>query len=148
MIGVALILGSLVWSMADLWPNEPITVAWSADAFARPLVNLGLGLAIAAVLAAALLRFLPHGWLWDRMVIGATIGGSAQSASAPPGEGPRLDSLIGRRGVAATALRPGGQIEIEGRRYEAQVELGAVEAGAAVVVRRRSDFALVVERAE
>jgi membrane-bound serine protease (ClpP class) len=147
-MGVALILGSLVWSMADLWPNEPITVAWSSNAFAWPLLNLAFGLAIAAVAATALLRFLPHGWLWDRMVIGATIGGSAQSASSPPGEGPRLDALIGRRGVAATALRPGGQIEIEGRRYEAQVELGTLEAGAAVVVRRRSDFGLVVERAE
>jgi len=147
-VGVALILGSLLWSMADLWPNEPITVAWSADAFARPLLNLGLGVVIAAALGAALLRFLPSGWLWDRMVIGAAIGGSAQSASEAPGSGARLDALIGLRGVAATALRPGGQVEVAGRRYEAAVALGHVEAGAAVVVRGRSDFGLVVERAE
>ncbi|MBI3890966.1 MAG: DUF4154 domain-containing protein [Candidatus Wallbacteria bacterium] len=29
-------------------------------------------------------------------------------------------ALVGKRGVAATALRPGGQVEIAGRRYDAR----------------------------
>jgi membrane-bound serine protease (ClpP class) len=147
-VGFALIAGSLVWSMADLWPNEPVTVAWSADAFARPLANLGLGFAIAIVLAAALLRFLPHGLIWDRMAIGATVGGAAQTGGAAPGNAAVLDALIGRRGVAATALHPAGQVEIDGRRFEAKIAVGDANAGAPVVVRGRMDFGLIVEKEE
>jgi len=145
-IGFVLMLGSLVWAMTDLWPNEPLTVAWSADAFVRPLANLGLGLALALVLASVLARFLPHRLFWDRMAIGATSGGAAQTAGAAPGTGHALDALVGRRGVAATALHPMGQVEIEGRRYEAKVEVGDAPAGAPVVVRGRMDFGLIVER--
>jgi membrane-bound serine protease (ClpP class) len=43
---------------------------------------------------------------------------------------------------------PSGQVELDGRRDEARVEVGMIEAGAAVVVVKRSDFGLVVERAD
>ncbi len=148
LVGLMLMSGSIVWSMADLWPNEPLPLAWSADAFDRPLLNFGLGLVIAATLGAALLRFLPRGWTWDRLTVGAVVGGSAQAAGEAPGAAPALGALVGRPAVAATALRPGGQGEIGGRRYEAAVEVGAIDAGATVVVRGRTDFGLIVERAE
>ena len=44
-----------------------------------------------------------------------------------------------------TGLFPGGQIEIDGRRYEAKLEVGSAPVGAVVVVTRASDFNLVVE---
>jgi membrane-bound serine protease (ClpP class) len=144
--GFLLMIGSLFWSMADLWPGEPIQVAWSANAFERPVINLGAGLGIAMVLAACLLRFLPQGWVWDRLTTSATVGGSAQTAGGDPGTGASLDRLIGRRGVAATALRPGGQVEVDGRRFEAEVKVGAIDAGAPVIVLGRGNFALVVEQ--
>lgn len=145
--GVALMMLSLLWSMADLWPNEPISVAWSADAFARPLLNLGSGLVIAIVLFVALLRFLPKGWVWDRLVVQSTSGGVAQVGGVAEESASELSALVGRRGVAVTALRPGGQVEVEGRRYEAMVEVGAIDRGAAIVVTGCSDFALTVEKA-
>jgi len=144
--GVALMMTSLLWSMADLWPDEPIRVAWSADAFARPLANLGLGLAIAVVLFAALLRFLPKGWVWDRLVVQSASGGVAQVAGVASEAANDLGALVGRRGLAVTGLRPSGQVEIEGRRYEATTGVGAIDRGAAVVVTGCSDFALTVER--
>lgn len=146
--GVGLMGASLLWTMADLWPNEPISVAWSADAFVRPMVDLGLGLAIAVVLFVALLRFLPRGWAWDRLVVQATSGGTAQVAGVAPEAADQLASLIGRRGVAATALRPGGQVDIDGQRYEAKVAVGAVDPGTPIVVTGSSDFALTVEKAQ
>jgi membrane-bound serine protease (ClpP class) len=145
--GLVLIFGSLVWAMADIWPNEPIAVAWSGDAFLQPLINLGLGVIIAGALAAALLRFLPHGWFWDKMILGTAVAATAQAAGGVSDTEVAADGLVGRRGVAVTALRPSGQVDIDGRRYEARVEIGTVEAGAAVVVARRTDFELVVERA-
>ena len=144
--GLALMLGSLVWAMADLWPGVPLTTAWSGDAFVAPLQNLGLGLALAVGLGLVLVRFLPKGWIWDRMVVGAAIGGAAQIAGVAPDAAHDVASLVGQRGVAVTVLRPSGQVEVAGRRFEAIVEIGAVNAGDPIVVRRRGDFALVVEK--
>lgn len=140
--GVLMMLGALVWSMADLWPNEPVT--FNDDVFTEPLMNMGLGVLVALVLAVLLARFLPRGWFWDKMILQAAIDTDAQtSASAMTGE----NGLVGRRGVVTSALMPSGQVEIDGRRYEARVDVGAIEAGATVVVVRRADFNLVVERA-
>lgn len=142
--GVLLMLGSLIWSMADLWPNEPIE--FSGDVFLAPLTNLGLGLVVSFALMVALARFLPRGWVWDRLVLAAAIDGSSQAEPNAPGHAGE-GGLVGRQGVAATALRPGGQIEIDGQRYEARVALGFAEAGDIVVVRRQSGFELIVEKA-
>ncbi len=146
-LGLVLMLGSLVWAMADLWPGVPLTVAWSGDAFVVPLRNLGLGLALAVGLGMALARFLPQGWIWDRMIVGSTIDGAAQMAGGAFSTISEMATLVGQRGVAATALRPSGQIEIGGRRFEAKVEVGSIDIGEAVVVRGRTDFSLVVEKA-
>lgn len=141
--GIVLMLGSLVWAMADLWPNEPIT--WSGGAFVKPLMNVGLGLAIAAVLAALVLRFLPKSWFWDRMVLTSSVGSSAQLAGVAPEASTRTDALIGQEGVAITPLRPFGQVEIAGTRYEARLSFGTAASGTRVVVTGRSDFGLTVE---
>jgi membrane-bound serine protease (ClpP class) len=144
--GVLLMLGSLLWAMADLWPNQPLTV--SGEAFVQPLGSLGLGLGIAVVAGALLLRFLPKGWVWDKMVVTSALGTAAQSGGVAPDAAAGIGALVGCHGVAATALRPGGQVEIEGRRYEAKVEVGAIDAGARVRVRGRTDFCLIVEKLE
>lgn len=144
LLGLVLMLGALVWSMADLWPNEPLQVAWTGDAFVGPLRNLGLGVLIAIGLGLLLARFLPRGWIWDKLVVQSTVAGAAQIA----GGGLAADdlaTLVGQRGVAVTPLRPSGQVEIAGRRYEARVEIGGIDRGRTVVVRASSDFGLVVE---
>jgi len=137
--GIGLMLGSLLWSMADIWPNEPLTI--SGDVFLGPFINLGTGLALAIVGGFALLRFLPKGMFWDRVVLAA----AATGTSAPEIE---EASLIGREGVAATALFPSGQIELDGQRYEARVAVGTVDVGQRVVVRARREFELLVERVD
>ncbi len=143
--GLALMLGSLVWSMADLWPNEPLSVAWSGDAFAGPMQNLGVGMLLAVVLAVLLARFIPKGWVWDKMVIQSTGGGAAQIAGGSSDGSDDARLLVGRSGVAVTGLRPAGQVEIGGRRYEARSAVGAIERDRPIVVRAYSDFGLVVE---
>lgn len=142
--GLALMLGSLVWSMADIWPNQPVRV--SDELFLQPLIDLGLGLALAAGLALLLARLIPRGWFFSRLAVAGPVEGSAQVAGAPPEEGPRIDSLVGRAAVAATGLFPSGQVEVDGRRYEARLAFGTAAAGTRVVVRRRTDFGLVVEK--
>ena len=144
--GLLLMLVSLVWSMADLWPNEPIT--FSPEVFLEPVANLVAGLGVAVVLGLLLARFLPRGWIWDRMVLATSVSGAAQMAGSAPEVVASAPSLIGARGVAVTGLYPSGQVEVDGHRYEARLAVGSVERGAAVVVRSRSEFGLVVETIE
>lgn len=143
--GLLLMFGSLVWSMADLWPNQPIAVAWSADAFLAPLRTLGLGIVIAATLALLLARFIPKGWFWQHLAVAEAGQGSAQVAGGAPTIAGELNVLVGRQGVAVTSLFPSGQVEIEGRRYEARLEVGFAPAGTRVLVKGATDFGLVVE---
>lgn len=143
--GLVLMLGALVWSMADLWPNEPVSVAWSADAFVSPFASLGLGVLIAVGLAVALARFIPRGWVWDKLVVQSTVAGAAQAAGGGVEEAEGPAALVGREAVAATGLYPSGQIELDGRRYEARVAVGAVERGRRVTIVSYSDFGFIVE---
>lgn len=141
--GVLLMLGALVWSMADLWPNEPVTI--NSGVFTAPLLNMGYGLLVAAVMAVALVRYLPRGWFWNKMILETAIDAQSQGGATGAGE---AGALTGRRGVVVSALMPSGQVEIDGRRYEARVAVGAIETGATVVVLKRSDFGLIVERSD
>jgi membrane-bound serine protease (ClpP class) len=141
--GLLMMLGSLVWSMADIWPNEPIT--FSGDLYFEPLIKVGSGVFLAVVCMGLLLRFMPRGWVWDRMILGSAIAEAAQNAGGSA-SGSTTGSLIGRRAVAATVLRPAGQIEIDGRRYEARLDVGSADPGAPVVVTGQNDFGLVVEK--
>jgi membrane-bound serine protease (ClpP class) len=142
--GLALMLGSLVWSMVDVWPDQPLDVNFGGDALLGPLVNLLAGLAVALVGGAALWRFLPRGWFFQRIAVAGGAGAPAQLAGVAPEAGGDT-GLVGRTGVAATALMPSGHVDIDGRRYEARSELGPIEAGARVRVVARKDFNLIVE---
>lgn len=144
--GLALVLGSLVWAMADIWPSEPVN--FNGDLFVRPLRDLSLGVLIAVALALALARFIPKGWFFTRLAVARPVAGSAQWAGAAPEVGAAAAGLVGRMAVAVTGLYPSGQIEIDGRRYEARLEVGSVAPGTRVVVRRKTDFGLVVDRAD
>jgi membrane-bound serine protease (ClpP class) len=142
--GGMLLLVALVWSMADLWPNEPVT--FSGEVFLGPITSVGMGLLLAVVMMIVLLRFLPRNWIWDRLVLRASIAGTSQAVeTAAPSTASATDPLIGKHGVAVTALFPGGQVEIDGVRYEAHLELGMAGRGTPVVVTGRGEFGLRVE---
>jgi membrane-bound serine protease (ClpP class) len=139
LLGIILMLGSLLWSMADIWPNEPLV--FSGDLLLVPAQNLLLGLAFAVALFVIIARFLPKDWIWNRLAV----GGAVQGSGVAPGVVQELQSLVGREGVAATSLFPSGQVEIDGRRLEARLEVGFAEAGSRVRVIRHTEFNLTVE---
>ena len=139
LLGIMLMLGSLLWSMADIWPNEPLE--FSGDLLLVPAQNLLLGLAFAVALFVIVARFLPKGWIWNRLAV----SGAVQGSGVAPGVVQELQSLVGREGVAATSLFPSGQVEIDGRRLEARLEVGFAEAGSRVRVVRHTEFNLTVE---
>jgi membrane-bound serine protease (ClpP class) len=144
--GALLMLGALAWSMVDYWPSEPLDI--SADMFAGPLINVAVGVILALVIFFLIIRFLPRGGLWGRMVLEAAVGGEpggTRPLFSPAMDGEAADTLVGQLGMAVTALYPSGQVEVGGRRYEASLVVGFAEAGTTVRVRRRREFGLEVE---
>lgn len=138
--GLALILGSLVWAMVDIWPSEPFSV--SPDLLVEPMMNLVFGLVIAVTGALVLSRFFPGSWLERSLVLSQSAGGDGQSLRDQ-----RQTSLpqVGSIGVAVTDLFPGGQVEIGGQRFDAHATLGAIDRGITIRVQKVSDFSLIVE---
>lgn len=148
-IGLALVLGSLVWAMSDIWPDEPID--WSGDLFLLPMLNLVLGVFIAIVGAIFVVRFLPRTWVWNKLVLQSAVGdppprphGSPDTGDAPA-QTPSGWPDIGSEGIAATDLFPNGQVEIGGKRYEAKTRLGMLDHGTRIRVTGYQDFSLTVE---
>jgi membrane-bound serine protease (ClpP class) len=144
--GIALMLGSLVWAMLDLWPGEPVSI--DGGVLVKPLANVMAGVVLAVAVFLAILKFLPKGGLWCRMVLETAVGGEPGPIRAlnSTGDDPHsAPDLIGQSGVAATALFPSGQIEIDGRRYEAKLDMGFAEPGTPVRVTGTSEFSLIVE---
>ena len=137
--GALLMIGSLIWGMSDIWPDQPIK--WDSDFLFRPLLNLIIGLGGAILIFAFLLRFLPSGGLWGKMVLESAIAGESTLSSTARSE----PSLIGAQGHAVTALYPSGQIEINGKRYDARLALGTLPPGTAVRVLSVGEFDLKVE---
>lgn len=141
-MGVLLMLGSILWGMADIWPGDAFSL--SPDIFLRPAYTLSLGFLIGIALFAAVMKFLPSTSVWNRLVLSAEISGS----SAPAQDQKHEFVLAGAQGVVLSPLRPTGTIEIAGKRYEARSEVGEIAAGATVRVVRRADFVLIVEGVE
>lgn len=145
--GVVFMLGSLVWAGADYWPSQPMNVNFSGDMLMQPVVNLGLALMIAIGLFAAFLKYLPKTALYQHLAVQGASVTAAQHAGVAPQSAGKIDGLIGRHGIAMTGLFPSGEVEVDGQRYPAKVNLGTVAANTPIVVTGRSDFGLTVEKA-
>lgn len=146
--GAALMLGALAWSMLDVWPDK--LPSFDAETLTMPVLNVMLSVVVAVVTALALGRFLPRGWFWDKMVLNASV--TADAGTPPQGMGGGLHDEVlaheGSSGVTVSALRPMGEVEVGGRRYEARADLGSLERGETVRVVGRSGRTLIVARAK
>ncbi len=152
-LGILLVIGSLIYGMADIWPEEGFSFA--PEVLIVPTLNVFAGLILAFVLAILFARVVPRSWFLDRLILSSAIAGSSQGAVAPaPGTegeaakpgGPQVPGRppLGARGRAVTDLFPSGEVEIEGRRYQARAEYGSAEGGADVEVVAYGDFVLIV----
>ncbi|MDA8528703.1 hypothetical protein N9K67_07890, partial [Opitutaceae bacterium] len=90
-----------------------------------------------------LMRFLPRGWFWDKMVLATAVGDS--SAAQKEQKIARRESLVGQIGTAATDLFPSGQVEINGKWHDAKVAVGTLEKGREIRVVSHDAFDLTVE---
>ena len=149
--GVLLVIGSLIYGMADIWPDEGF--GFSPEVLVVPALNVFGGIVLAVVLGILFARFMPRAWFLDRLILNSAIVGSSQSmgmpapasgeaggaSATPPGKPP-----VGARGRATSDLYPSGEVEIDGKRYQARSEIGIVKAGRDVEVSGYGDFLVVV----
>lgn len=146
--GFLAMLASLLWSMADVWPSETPDFSWSWQMFERPFQNLMGGMLMGVVMIILIARFLPKSVIWDRLVLKEALASGSVSSGVAQAEGSSGSGVVGQVALAVTDLMPGGEVEIDGKRYEAQLNVGSLEKGAQVRVLRRSDFRLIVEEVQ
>jgi len=152
-LGMVFMLGSVIWSLADVWPSDSGGgfVIPGMDVFISPMLQVFGSLCAAFILLALLLRFLPKSLFWDKLVLNTTsadadavIAGGASTTGRKPDSLPKT----GSRGIAITDLHPGGTVEIDGTYYEAQVVLEDIKTGTKVIVSGYKHFYLLVEKAD
>jgi membrane-bound serine protease (ClpP class) len=149
-MGAGMIFASLLWSMADLWPNGTggVDVEWgSVYVGLQTLVFSMLGALVALVM---LWKFIPGG-LWAKGLAAAGVSPSPDPLITGGGRNAnRSKGLpgIGSIGVTATDLHPGGEVIIDGNRYQATLELGTLQNGKAIQVTGYRTFSILVEPVE
>jgi membrane-bound serine protease (ClpP class) len=115
---------------------------------AQAFTNYGIGGGLLAFfIGAALLStalyveyvILPKTRFGKKFFLHAAVEGTSQPVSD-------LAALIGKEAVAITPLMPTGQVEVSGRRYEAQSLDGHVGVGARIKITGFQNFSLTVTK--
>ena len=63
-LGLVMMFGSLIWAMADIWPNQEFD--WTLDLFRVPLVELAQSIGMAVVLGYLVIKIMGKP-LWVRL---------------------------------------------------------------------------------
>jgi len=148
-LGLALVVGSLVWSLADIWPvpdGDGIQFEWDNVLSALRQVMIGIIIAVVGLFAA--FRFLPGNALLKRLVVMDT-SAPANAVNAGGGNSNHGQKSLppqGARGVVVSPLHPVGKVEIEGAQFEATVGVGVLPKGEKIVVTGYRNFALLVDK--
>lgn len=108
----------------------------------EPLLQFTLGITIAVAGVLIVARFLRGSWFERQLVLEGTAGGDSKALRE---EREAKLPNVGIKGIALTTLRPVGNVEIAGQRYEARCTVGSIKRGVSVRVVSSSDFDLVVE---
>ena len=160
MVGAILILGSLVYALADYWPGQmggtPFEgqgkqiFDFTIDTFLKPMVQVLQGFLIAGLGALLAVQFLPKMSIWNQLILDK-VSGRLDPVVSAGGQSSNQDSELpdpGTPGMAITDLFPSGEIEIGGKRYQARVVLGSIRRGRDIKVSGKQDFTLLVEEVE
>ncbi len=148
-LGLLLMLGAMIWSLADIWPTsgDPIgdfdfSVLWPA------FKQMVLALFVAIVGGVILWRFLPKTPMHKRLVMADT---SPNPSTVIAGGGSVLGGQsrlpdIGAKGIVVSDMHPLGMVEIDGDRFEAKVNVGTLAKGESIVVTGYGNFHLAVAK--
>ena len=140
LLGLILIIGSLLFAMADFWPGQGPPISF--ELFQLPLYNLLIALGIAIVGALVFARLFKGSFIERSIVLSSALQSNSNKEVAADTE--QLE-LIGKQGRSITRLNPTGFIEIEGKQYEAHAEVNYIEKGKSVLVCSMDNFKINVK---
>jgi membrane-bound serine protease (ClpP class) len=142
LLGTAMMAGALLFAMVDFYPSQPLD--FSLDLLFRPLVNLGIAVALFVLAVSLLARFLPELPFFNRLVL------ATQSPTGPSMQ-MRTPSMfepsvkVGEEGVARTILRPAGKAEFGAALIDVVTDGEFLDAGSRVRVTMVEGDRVVVE---
>jgi len=159
--GLVLMMVGIVWSFADVWPEQPEgvptdpgtvpeitrTVDWTS--LNDGVINLGIAMIVAMVGFMILGKLLPNTPLFRRYVLAGTTAGADPVVSAGgrhANDGGKGRPEVGAVGKVIRTLHPVGEVEIDGKRYEATTTVGSLEPGETVEVTGYRSYSLLVTR--
>lgn len=137
--GLVLMAAGLFLATVPHYPGVP----WyrpDPNDLARSVVMMSASLAAAFAGMAILARYLPRTSVFQKLALSAAVG-SAEGYRAAPSH----PNWVGRRGVAATVLRPAGIGEFDGQRVNVITRGQFVEAGRPIVIVEAKGHRMLVE---
>ncbi len=106
-LGAFLIIGSLLWTMIDRYPQQPFFP--TGRQLAIPLLNMFIALVGSVIAIALLARYLPNTSFYRRFALMDSNPPGPSLAGAPRQFATALALLPGMQGTAITVLRPSGK---------------------------------------
>ena len=136
LLGLALMFGSLIWAMVDMWPGQEID--WSFALFRVPLVELAQSFGLAFILGYLAIKIMGKTPIGKSMLLETSVGNLKSNQ-------PSLFIEPNKVGVTVSELYPVGKVQIDGKTYEARSVIGKIEKGQRIKVLKHSGYELVVE---
>jgi membrane-bound serine protease (ClpP class) len=133
-LGAGALLGALVLSMTGAGDTAAAVVQASWRVVIALLIALGVGL--------VLLRFMPRLPFARRLVLASNLGTGPEHGSAPLSD----QRWLGKRGHAATVLRPAGIADIDGERVDVVSDGALIERGTPIHVTHVDGNRIVVRK--
>jgi membrane-bound serine protease (ClpP class) len=96
---------------------------------------------IAPVTLYYAIKYYPNSPVGKRVILQAP---TAREADAHAEQTRQLQELVGKRGVAATDLRPAGMVDIEGKRIDSMSESEVIAIGSPIEVVRVTGMRVIV----
>lgn len=107
LLGVFLIIGSLLWTMIDRYPQQPLLP--TGKMLAVPLLNMFIALLGALIVIVLLARYLPRTSLYRRFALIDSSPPGPSLVGTPRHFATALALTPGTLGTAVTVLRPSGK---------------------------------------
>ena len=136
LLGLALMFGSLIWAMVDIWPGQEID--WSFALFRVPLFELAQSFGLAFILGYLAIKIMGKTPIGKSMLLETSVGNLKSNQ-------PSLFIEPNKVGVTVSELYPVGKVQIDGKTYEARSVIGKIEKGQRIKVLKHSGYELVVE---
>ncbi|MDB6005306.1 MAG: hypothetical protein JWR15_2293 [Prosthecobacter sp.] len=144
-LGFLCVMVALVYSMSG-WEVMPAgeggAGGFNLGVYAAGIRNFALGITGAAVIITLLCLWLPDLRPFRSLILQTSAGGSLEDA---PSMQAAIRATVCDSGIARSALRPYGTVDLGGRLIEAMVESGYLQSGTSVRVREVRGEKIIVE---